>query len=221
METKLEKQRAACDTAVEFTTNAYTSEIQLNVAVKPWQPRYSPPTPLLSLQPRPEHPITPSLPQQVMKNPPQELPTGRHTTPLLPPATLPCQVWSSRFAPCTQGTACSSWETEGTHFCLLQLVRAHHNCTKWPWTFLISTAQKRWLKLSFLYFTLMTAKEHTPVVSTIFSYRWKNLCFSSFDLKSLELTFHFLVRSTHHYTAHQLEGQKIYSVLEWLSSPEH
>lgn len=34
METKLEKQKVGCDIAV-FTKNAYASEIQLNVAVKP------------------------------------------------------------------------------------------------------------------------------------------------------------------------------------------
>lgn len=41
METKLEKQKAGCDIAV-FTKNAYASEIQLNVAVKPWEPREIP-----------------------------------------------------------------------------------------------------------------------------------------------------------------------------------
>lgn len=127
------------------------------------------PHPLLCspCRPRPEHPITPSLPgQDYEKSPAGASHKQRHTTPL-PTASdaAPPGVGGSRFA---LRLCLLQGGKEGITSAFVQLARpqTHQNCPKWPWTSLIATVHKRCLKLTFVYFTLMTAKEHTRVVST-------------------------------------------------------
>lgn len=130
----------------------------------------SPPTPPFSLQAtsRASHHSSPLLNRPwIMKNPLQELPTCKRHTPSLPPAML--RLWGvggSKFIPGTQGCCLLGMGKLGAFSSgFMQLIR----CCKVTWAGEKNDQKhspsplqhkRRCLKLTFVCFTLTTAKEH-------------------------------------------------------------
>lgn len=137
-------------------------------------PGRSPPTPLLSLQAtsRASHRSSPFL-SRIMKNPPQELPTSKRHTPSYHQRRCALSgVGGLRFIPCTQGHCLLQvGKQRAFTSAFVQVIRATNSPELDEITmniphFNISTVKKRCLKLTFVYFTLRTAREHLHMVST-------------------------------------------------------
>lgn len=144
------------------------------MAVKPWEPREIPT--LSSAFPAGHVQSTPpleSFPQQDYEKSPAGASHIQETHPFLPPATL-CPSRCGRlevYSLHTGALPAPGGKTEGIHFCLCtrdksyKLTRTAKITINIP-HFNISTVQKRCLQLTFVYFTLRTAKEHLCIVST-------------------------------------------------------